>query len=102
MSNLLSDIPSDFPKEIIQNIVSTSNIRIERILSNGHTTESDKWYDQEQNEWVLIVKGSGSIEYEDGRIETLTEGDHLLIPKHVKHRVTRTDKPTVWLAIHFD
>ena len=31
------------------------------------------------------------------------EGDHLLIPRHVRHRVERTDpdRETIWLAVHF-
>lgn len=102
MPNLFSDVPSDFPDEVFQEIVSRPGIRIERILSNGHTTENGKWYDSNQNEWVLIAKGCGTIEYDDGRTDTLNEGDYLLIPKHVKHRVSHTDKPTIWLAVHFD
>jgi len=102
MPNLLADIPSQILNEQFEEIVSKPGIRIERILSNGHTTENGKWYDQTQDEWVLILKGAGSIEYPDGRIDHLQAGDHLRIPAGTKHRVAHTEKPTVWLAIHFD
>jgi len=102
MNNLFSDIPSQLPDEVFETIVSKSGIRIERILSDGHSTEDGEWYDQNQDEWVLVLKGSGTLEFEDGSSKTLEAGDHLHIPKHIKHRVSRTGKPTIWLAVHFD
>ena len=100
--NLLSNIPDNLTEEVFEDIISKDQIRIERIVSNGHCTKPGEWYDQEKNEWVLILKGSGVIEYEDGEKASLSVGDHLLLPKGVKHRVAQTEKPTIWLAAHFD
>jgi quercetin dioxygenase-like cupin family protein len=30
----------------------------------------------------------------------MAEGDHVTIPRHVKHRVEETDAETIWLAVH--
>ncbi len=101
MKNLLRALPEDIPEEIFTEIVATDRIRIERIISNGHATEPGRWYNQESNEWVLVLSGSGTIEYESGELVELKVGDHLLLPRGVKHRVARTDAPTIWLAVHF-
>lgn len=78
---------------------------VERIVSHGHTTtvpgssEID-WYDQERDEWVVVLEGSARLAYEDGREVTLSAGDTLFLPRHVRHRVSYTSAPCVWLAVH--
>jgi cupin 2 domain-containing protein len=101
--NLLADIPGEMPEELVGEILRTDALRIERIVSRGQTSPPGFWYDQETDEWVLLVKGGASLRFFDGREITLAPGDHLLIPRHVRHRVERTDPQgeTVWLAVHF-
>jgi len=103
VKNLFMDIPREMPDEICTPIVQTDDVRIERIVSRGQASPPGFWYDQEPNEWVLLVKGSALLRFDDGREVALTPGDHLLIPRHVRHRVERTDPEgeTVWLAVHF-
>ena len=103
MTNLFSQIPSDLPKELMENLVVSNSIRIERILSQGHSSPKQGWYDQKENEWVTVLKGHGTIEFESGRICTLTEGDCMEIKAHEKHKVLSTapDKVTVWLAVFY-
>jgi cupin 2 domain-containing protein len=52
---------------------------------------------------VLVVKGGARLRIE-GETEdrALEEGDYIFLPAHCRHRVawTRSDPPTVWLAIH--
>lgn len=74
-------------------------VNIERIVSQGQVTEEGKWYDQDRDEWVAILKGSSKIQYEDGREITLEEGEHVFLPRHVKHRVSYTSSPCIWLAV---
>ncbi len=78
--------------------------RVERIVSSGQTTPAGFWYDQEQDEWVALLTGSAELTWEDGARTALSAGDWLLIPAHVRHRVTFTsaEPPCVWLAFHFD
>jgi cupin 2 domain-containing protein len=103
VKNLFTDIPREMPEEICTPIVQADDVRIERIVSRGQESPPGFWYDQETDEWVLLVKGSALLRIFDGREIALTPGDHVLIPRHVRHRVERTakDGETVWLAVHF-
>jgi cupin 2 domain-containing protein len=103
VNNLFVDIPREMQEEIVGEILRTDAFRIERIVSRGQASPPGFWYDQERDEWVLLVKGSASLRFDDGREIALAPGDHLLIPRRVRHRVERTDPDgeTVWLAVHF-
>lgn len=104
--NLFSKIPPELPEELVDVLAEGNNVRVERIVSDGHASPDGFWYDQDQHEWVLLVSGSAvlSIEMESGieQIE-LKAGDHLLLPAHRRHRVesTSAEAKTVWLAIFF-
>ncbi|WP_013325172.1 cupin domain-containing protein [Gloeothece verrucosa] len=102
MDNFLK-IPAILPdEEYFQTILSNQNLKIERIISRGQTTPEDQWYDQERDEWVILLQGEAELSYQDGSKIRLKGGDYLLIPAHEKHRVdyTSIDPPCIWLAIH--
>ncbi|WP_394151234.1 cupin domain-containing protein [Vibrio maritimus] len=103
LGNLFTNIPNQLPDELFEDIVKTSNIRVERILSDGHSTPDGEWFDQAENEWVAVLQGQGVLEYEDGQTITLDVGDYVNIPAHVKHRVksTASGATTIWLAIFY-
>lgn len=104
MKNLWAEIPEDFPKEIIENLLETPYFRLERILSAGQASPPGYWYDQDTHEWVALLSGSAGLRLEgDPEPVTLKPGDHLIIPAHRRHRVEWTDpgEKTVWLALHF-
>jgi len=89
------DIPKgDMPKELVGTLLQNKNVRIERIVSKGHTTD---WFDQDEDEWLVLISGDAKIEFENDDI-TLTAGDTMLIPKHQKHRVVKTTE-CIWLCI---
>jgi cupin 2 domain-containing protein len=104
IKNIFNDIPSNLSKEILDEIISTDKIRIERIISKGQTSPENFWYDQEENEWVIVIKGKSKLKIidEDELIE-LNEGDYINIPSHKKHRVEWTDpeSETIWLAVFY-
>ncbi len=83
-------------------LIPDHGVMIERIVSTGHSSPSEFWYDQARDEWVCLVQGHAVIEWEDGRRRDLSAGDWLLIPAHEKHRVEKTsqDPPCIWLAVH--
>ncbi len=96
-------LPSSLPEqELFETLVCADNILIERIISTGQTTPTGEWYDQEQDEWVILLQGEASLAYADGLQIKLTAGDYLLIPAHQKHRVeyTSSKPPCIWLAVH--
>jgi len=90
------------PTEIVETLVQAGQFRIERIISTGQATPLDQWYDQAQDEWVILLQGQARISYGDGREVALIAGDYLLIAAHEKHRVEETsvDPPCIWLTIH--
>jgi cupin 2 domain-containing protein len=91
------------PEELLETLLNHDQITIERIISTGQVTPPGEWYDQEQNEWLIVLQGSGELSYEDNSRIKLTTGDYLLIPAHQKHRVeyTSTEPPCIWLTVFF-
>ncbi len=103
MTNIF-DLPSSLPdKELFESLVSAEDILIERIISTGQSTPSGEWYDQNRDEWVILLQGEACLSYADGSQIKLTVGNYLLIPAHQKHRVEYTsfEPPCIWLAVHF-
>ena len=103
-NNLFADIPAKFPDEIFTTILEATNVRIERIVSNGNSSSEGFWYDQDQHEWVVVLKGLARITI-DGEAQPveMKAGDFINIPAHTKHRVewTTPEEPTIWLAVHY-
>lgn len=105
MPNLFTDLPDDLSKEFIETLAEGKNTRIERIVSNGQSSPEGFWYDQEQDEWIVVLKGEATLLIEGVEEPVhLQVGDHLLIPAHQKHRVDWTSpvEPTIWLAVFYD
>lgn len=102
-ANLFTDHNSHLPDELVTILLDATNVRIERIVSHGQASPNDFWYDQDRNEWVVVLKGAARLKIEDAVLE-LKSGDFVNIPAHRKHRVewTTPDEPTIWLAIHYD
>lgn len=93
-------LPPD--EESLETLLERPGIRIERIVSRGHASPADFWYDQDEHEWVFLLRGAARLRLEgpDEEID-LRPGDHLEIPAHRRHRVEWTDPAgeTVWLAV---
>ena len=101
--SLFDEIPADLPEELFSVLAENGPVKIERIVSNGHASPEGFWYDQEQNEWVLLVSGSAVLTVGDEQVE-LNVGDHLLIPAHQRHRVESTSatEKTIWIAVFYE
>lgn len=103
--NLRADLPPGRAvKELLTVLLERPDLRIERIVSTGQATPDGQWYDQDTDEFVLVVAGAARLRIE-GETEDrqLAAGDWLLLPAHCRHRVTwtRAESPTIWLAVHF-
>jgi cupin 2 domain-containing protein len=106
-------------EEIFEKLFSTSCFTLERIVSTGQSTPPGQWYDQSQDEWVILLSGSAGLSFEtdetdetdetektektEKTVQVLHPGDYIYIPAHQRHRVEWTDssQPTVWLALHY-
>jgi cupin 2 domain-containing protein len=104
LANLFQDIPRQLPEEITDTLAVSDQVRIERIVSHGQSSPPGFWYDQDQNEWVVLLKGEASLRIAGcDEAVRLAPGDYLNIPAHVKHRVESTSatEDTVWLAVFY-
>lgn len=98
----LCAIPSSLPAdEFVEILAQKPGVRIERIISVGQVSPPNFWYDQAETEWVAVLQGEATLQWEDGGMTTMCAGEWLLIPAHLKHRVAETSKEPacVWLAV---
>jgi cupin 2 domain-containing protein len=100
--NLFADLPPHLPQELVQTLLTATSVRIERIVSHGHASPEGFWYDQDQDEWVVVLKGAARLQFECQIVE-MGPGDYINIPAHQRHRVEWTTpvEPTIWLAVHY-
>ena len=92
--------PRSNGKEYFENLLSRPGVRLERIVSHGQSSPEGFWYDQEEEEWVIVLEGEAVLRFEQpDELITLCAGDHRFIPAHQRHRVESTASPTVWLAL---
>jgi len=101
--SILQDIPSDLKDELFEDILVSDNLKIERIVSLGHTSPKEGWYKQDKNEWVILLDGEATISFKNSNDVKLTKGDYLNIPLHVEHKVswTKPNYKTIWLVIFY-
>jgi cupin 2 domain-containing protein len=104
LQNIFSNLPDASVSEIFQTIAQNGVVRIERIISHGQITPEGEWFDQELDEWVLLLSGSAELFFENNATPLpMNPGDYVLIAARQRHRVVWTDPnvQTVWLAVHF-
>jgi len=97
------ELSADTQNEVFDILCNSNSVRIERIISSGQVTPSGSWYNQELNEWVLLIRGTAVLEFENSGEVRLSDGDYLTIPSGIKHRVTytSTNPSCIWLAVHY-
>ena len=104
--NLFADVSAaNAGEEAFSEIFAQPGLKIERIISLGQTSPPEFWCDQAWNEWVIVLKGSATLQFADEPATlALGEGDYVFIPARKRHRVEWTDpqQPTIWLAVHFE
>ena len=103
IGNIFEKVIINPDEEIFEDILAQDKIKIERIVSYGQSTPEKEWYDQDWDEWVMLLKGSAGLKFEnDRKIITMRPGDYIFIPRNIRHRVEFTDKDeaSIWLAIH--
>ena len=103
--NFFADAPDKSPGEIFDELLRGGPFKLERIISSGQATPPGEWYDQEQDEWVILLSGAARLRFADSdETMELQPGDFLNIPAHARHRVEWTDpeQKTLWLALHYE
>jgi cupin 2 domain-containing protein len=102
--NLFAGIDCNAEEERFDTLVSRDGVLIERIISTGQASPPGFWYDDAREEWVALLAGAATLEFEDTAQppRRLLPGDYVHIPAHCRHRVSWTDPtvPSVWLAVY--
>ena len=103
VKNIFHAQSEKLPAEVSDEILSGANFKMERIVSEGQSSPPGFWYDQEQNEFVMLLCGSADILFESDETIKMSKGDYIVNPAHMKHRVdwTDPDQKTVWLALFY-
>lgn len=101
LRNLFADLSKGAGRgEEVLTLLENSAVSIERIVSRHYSSPAGLWYDQDGDEWVIVLRGNATLEFESGESVEMNAGDYLNIPRHVKHRVAYTGKETIWLAVY--
>jgi cupin 2 domain-containing protein len=102
--NIFSPSADSLTTEIFENLLKTERLILKRIISSGQSTPTGEWYDQDEEEWVIVLSGSAGLLFE-GKEDALImhPGDYIHIPAHMRHRVEWTDakQKTIWLALYY-
>lgn len=83
--------------EAFEVVARLGEVTIEQITSSDLPDPAP--YDQDHDEWVLLLEGGATVEVEGEEI-ALVPGQWLVLAAHTRHSVLRCDRGTVWLAVH--
>lgn len=95
--NLFTGFSPPRKGETFETLLSRKNLVIERIVSSAEL--SPQKYQQVQDEWVVLLRGTAILEIDEETIE-LNTGDYLFLPANIPHTVKWTSHGALWLAIH--
>jgi len=95
------DVPAARHAETFESLAVSPHVRVERIVSFGQSSPPGFWYDQHEDEFVLLLTGGARLAFDDGKTIDLEPHGWVHVPARVRHRIewTKPDEPTVWLAI---
>lgn len=103
--NLFANFPDKkLEDEKIEMLLEKKHLKLKRIISTGQITPENQWYDQPEDEWVLLLQGAATLLFENSITIPLKPGDYFFIPAHKRHRVLWTDPNQIclWLALYIE
>ncbi|MDO5725658.1 MAG: cupin domain-containing protein [Tissierellia bacterium] len=93
--NLYDEIEVLAGEERVSKLFENEKILIEKINSNCAPSGP---YNQEQDEWIVLIRGAAVIELEGEKI-ALEKGDSFFIAKNRAHKVLKTTDDALWLTV---
>jgi cupin 2 domain-containing protein len=100
MENIFRATAGALGKEDFLTLLDSDGVKVQRIVSHAAKSPEEFWYDQAHAEWVMIVRGEATLEFESGQRIEMKVGDYLTIPPRTRHRVDQTAPETIWLVVH--
>ena len=100
VENIFRAIEGELGNEDFLTLLDSDNVKVQRVVSHAASSPEEFWYDQAHAEWVMIVRGEATLEFESGQRIEMKEGDYVTIPPHTRHRVDQTGQETIWLVVH--
>ena len=100
VSNLFP-APSGHGEEEIVPLLQTPSLNLQHLVSKGQASPRGFWYDQMDPEWILLLRGTATLDFGAAGMLDLRAGDSLTIPAHAKHRVDQVSEDALWVAMHF-
>ena len=91
---------TEIPETVETVLRGRGGFRVERIRSEAYA--NGEWYDQSEDEFVMLLSGAATLEFADDRRVGLSAGEWLVIRRHVRHRVAAVSAESVWLTLFGD
>ncbi len=70
--------------ELFITLLKRAGFRLEQIISHGQSIDQEFWYDQNEDEWVVLLRGKAVLKFKRESL-SLKTGDYLLIPANAGH-----------------
>src|SRR4030095_11704463 len=67
VDNLFANLPELYESEQSLSLFEKPSIKIERLVSESYSSPAGFWYDQDEDEWV-VVRGKATLEFEEGQL----------------------------------
>ncbi|WP_428738761.1 cupin domain-containing protein [Sulfurimonas sp.] len=80
-------------------LLEHKNVKISKIVSN--TLKTEQIFYSEKDEWVIVLQGCAKLQI-DGKVHKLVKGESLFIPANTEHKVLKTKKVVLWLAVYIE
>ena len=77
--NLFSPLPPAGLEEHFELLFAGGACRVERIVSHGQASPPGFWYEQAEDEWVVLLQGCAELGFANGARLTLKPGESAFI-----------------------
>ena len=81
MANLFDNLPSGASGEELTTLMAAGATRLVRIVSTGQATPEGEWLDQDNNEWVVVLRGRAGLRIAgEDAVRVLAAGGSVRLP----------------------
>ena len=92
VKNIFTPVSLAAAGEEFLTLFENPSVKIERIVSHSHSSPENYWYDQADDEWVVVLRGTAILEFADGELLTMNVGDSVTIGRHAGEQRARVER----------